>query len=43
MTAARMLCANGGGVPSQLATAIWSYNHSWQYVAQVLSLSAALS
>jgi len=42
MTAARMLCANGGGIPSQLATAIWSYNHSWQYVARVLSLSAAL-
>jgi membrane-bound lytic murein transglycosylase B len=41
-TAARYLCANGGGTRSQLATAIWNYNHSWPYVTRVLSLSAAM-
>jgi hypothetical protein len=42
-TAARYLCANGGGSRSQLATAIWNYNHSWSYVTRVLSLSAAMA
>ena len=41
-TAVRYLCANGGGTRSQLATAIWNYNHSWPYVTRVLSLSAAM-
>ena len=41
-TAVRYLCANGGGTQSQLATAIWNYNHSWPYVTRVLSLSAAM-
>jgi transglycosylase-like protein with SLT domain len=41
-SAARYLCANGGGSHTQLATAIWNYNHSWPYVTRVLSLSAAM-
>jgi membrane-bound lytic murein transglycosylase B len=41
-TAARYLCANGGGTRGQLATAIWNYNHSWSYVTRVLSVSAAM-
>lgn len=40
-SAANLLCANGGGDPSHLATAIWNYNHSDEYVAQVLSLAAS--
>jgi len=39
--AARMLCANGGGDPAQLASAIYAYNHSPVYVAQVLAAAAA--
>jgi cell wall-associated NlpC family hydrolase len=38
-----MLCANGGGSPAGLAQAVFAYNHSPAYVAQVLSLSAAYS
>jgi hypothetical protein len=38
--AARLLCANGGGDPASLPAALWSYNHSWDYVERVLSLSA---
>ena len=41
-TAVRYLCANGGATRSQLATAIWNYNHSWPYVTRVLSVSAAM-
>lgn len=40
-SAANLLCANGAGDPARLATAIWNYNHSDEYVAQVLSLAAS--
>lgn len=39
--AARMLCADGAGDPAQLGQAIYAYNHSGAYVAQVLSRAAA--
>ena len=32
---ARMLCSNGGGTPSGLRQALYSYNHSWGYVDRV--------
>jgi membrane-bound lytic murein transglycosylase B len=41
-TAGKLLCANGGGDRTTLATAIWNYNHSWEYVARVLSVAAQL-
>jgi hypothetical protein len=41
-TAARLLCVNGGGERSTLATAVWNYNHSWEYVVRVLNVSAQL-
>ena len=41
-TAGKLLCVNGGGDRSTLATAIWNYNHSWEYVARVLDVSAQL-
>ena len=41
-TAGRLLCANGGATRATLATAIWNYNHSWEYVVKVLSVSAQL-
>jgi hypothetical protein len=37
--AARMLCADGAGRPSSLGQAIFDYNHSGAYVAQVLALA----
>ena len=37
--AARLLCANGGGDPDRLASALWNYNHSEDYVRQVMALS----
>ena len=37
--AARLLCANGGGDPDRLASALWNYNHSDDYVRHVLALS----
>lgn len=37
--AARLLCANGGGDPDRLASAVWNYNHSDDYVRQVIALS----
>jgi len=37
--AARLLCANGAGDPEQLPSALWNYNHSDEYVRQVLSLA----
>ena len=40
-SAASLLCANGAGDPSRLATAVFSYNHSETYVAEVLSLAAS--
>ena len=39
-TAARYLCTNGAGDPERLPEAIWAYNHSDTYVAQVLALAA---
>ncbi|MGI8809732.1 MAG: lytic murein transglycosylase [Acidimicrobiales bacterium] len=37
--AARLLCANGGGDPDRLPSALWNYNHSHDYVRQVMSLA----
>jgi cell wall-associated NlpC family hydrolase len=36
-SAARLLCADGGGTPAGLQTAIFDYNHSEAYVALVLA------
>jgi hypothetical protein len=36
-TAARLLCANGGGRPGGLAAAIFEYNHDLRYVQTVLA------
>jgi membrane-bound lytic murein transglycosylase B len=41
-TAGKLLCVNGGGDRTTLATAIWNYNHSWEYVARVLDVAAQL-
>jgi membrane-bound lytic murein transglycosylase B len=41
-TAGKLLCANGGGDRTTLATSIWNYNHSWEYVARVLDVAAQL-
>ena len=40
-SAANLLCANGAGDPARLASAIWNYNHSDEYIAEVLSLAAS--
>jgi hypothetical protein len=40
-SAVNLLCANGGGDPAQLATAVWNYNHSQAYVNEVLTLASA--
>jgi len=37
--AARLLCANGGGDPERLASALWNYNRSDDYVRHVIALS----
>jgi membrane-bound lytic murein transglycosylase B len=39
-SAARYLCASGGGNPDTLYEAIFSYNHADWYVRQVLALAA---
>jgi hypothetical protein len=39
--AARALCANGGANDANVTAAIWAYNHSSAYVADVLSLASA--
>jgi hypothetical protein len=39
-SAARLLCASGGGNPATLAGAIFAYNHATWYVAEVLSLAS---
>ncbi len=39
-SAANLLCSNGAGDPARLATAIWNYNHSQEYVNEVLTLAA---
>ena len=36
-SAAAYLCGAGGGDPARLRQAIWTYNHSWQYVDEVLA------
>jgi cell wall-associated NlpC family hydrolase len=41
--AARLLCANGAARHDQLQGAIFAYNHSDAYVAEVLGISAALA
>jgi hypothetical protein len=41
-TAGKLLCANGAGDRTTLATALWNYNHSWEYVARVLNVSAQM-
>jgi hypothetical protein len=38
-SASNLLCANGAGDPSSLASAVWNYNHSPDYVEQVLTLA----
>jgi cell wall-associated NlpC family hydrolase len=40
-SAARMLCADGGGTPGLLNAAIFAYNHSDAYVAMVLAYASA--
>jgi hypothetical protein len=40
--AARLLCANGGADPTRLAGALWNYNHSDDYVRQVLGVARLL-
>jgi cell wall-associated NlpC family hydrolase len=40
-SAARLLCADGGGTPGLLATAIFDYNHSDAYVSLVLAYASA--
>lgn len=40
-SATALLCANGAGNPARLANAIWNYNHSDAYVAEVLNLAAS--
>ncbi len=40
-SAANLLCANGGGDHARLADAVWTYNHSHAYVAEVLRLATA--
>ncbi|MDQ3876989.1 MAG: lytic transglycosylase domain-containing protein, partial [Actinomycetota bacterium] len=39
--AAHLLCLDGAGDPSKLPQAIWDYNHSDAYVAQVLTLAGS--
>jgi soluble lytic murein transglycosylase-like protein len=40
--AAKLLCANGGGDPALLASALWNYNHSDEYVRLVMTLARFL-
>jgi hypothetical protein len=40
-SAARLLCVDGGGDPATLARAVYAYNHSSDYVAQVLALASS--
>jgi len=41
-TAGKLLCVNGGADRNTLATSIWNYNHSWEYVVRVLNVAAQL-
>ena len=40
--AALLLCANGGADSERLAFALWNYNHSDEYVRQVIGLARLL-
>jgi Transglycosylase SLT domain len=40
-SAAHLLCANGAGDPARLEAAIWNYNHSQEYVKDVLALATS--
>lgn len=40
-SAAFLLCENGGSDPTLLTGAIWNYNHSERYVAEVLDLATS--
>jgi hypothetical protein len=40
-SAAHLLCTDGGGNPSTVAQAVYAYNHSSDYVAEVLSLASS--
>ena len=39
-SAARLLCASGGGNPATLSGAIFAYNHATWYVNEVLALAS---
>jgi membrane-bound lytic murein transglycosylase B len=39
-SAARLLCASGGGSSATLAGAIFAYNHATWYVSEVLALAS---
>ena len=39
-SAARLLCASGGGNPATLSGAIFAYNHATWYVSEVLALAS---
>ena len=41
--AARLLCANGASGGTDIAAAVFAYNHSASYVARVLALSQSLA
>lgn len=41
--AARLLCANGGGDPARLRSAIWNYNRSNDYVDRVARMAGLTS
>ncbi|MGA2472080.1 MAG: NlpC/P60 family protein, partial [Acidimicrobiales bacterium] len=41
--AARLLCANGAAGGADIAGAVYAYNHSASYVAQVLALAQSLA
>ncbi len=41
--AARLLCANGAAGGADIAAAVFAYNHSASYVAQVLALAQSLA
>lgn len=40
--AAHLLCANGGGDPARLRSALWNYNHSHTYVERVMRLAGLI-
>jgi hypothetical protein len=42
-SAAHLLCTDGGADPATVARAIYAYNHSSDYVAQVLALASTYS